>query len=654
MIIPKPSKERMSKKISESDQMHPKKSRRLDASDIASEEKLQRANKKLIMLKENLKQNLTLNLKNAIVEDLKIDFEGLKSVIDHVGIVFGDKTWINEIDKIIENELEALVVKAKEVEEWLPEVEEKVSETNRILLKEKMLDEEGIKSILKSIKETGISAREKQSFDEAIEILKDIDKKILPVIEIHLPEKDKKNIKASLSKELRTTLLKKGKIDEAIKVIDSCCTKPDDDSTDYIESQIEKGFLLIKKGEFNQAITLLKNTLKYEKSLPEKERKLKQSAEIKRVLGVAYRGQGAYQEAVKWFQESQNEYRALKDEIGYHNALWGIGILRYLTGEWDAAIEIWKTLLTHYEKLPDSAVKTGKPPSLLCIGLYTEYSRTLQLSGKFKEAEEIMNKALALARKSQHEYADWYKGYLNLLFSDLYFQQNKIENASQAIAEARQINEGMKSQQKEPINELKMLKYEIQVLLALNKVEEARTKLLEQYKDCKSNWDQASYYHLLGLIEKHELNFGLAKKAFQSSLEKTKEIGAAALSDELMYLDLLVEMSRTGNPKVLKEAEKLLSDLETEVNKKKLSALILECNLLKAHLARFQSNYDKAYQLYSEIIRDADTYHLYRQKKKALEAINLIEQEGQQLRATKDLSVYRYLEDARRILEENS
>jgi len=212
----------------------------------------------------------------------------------------------------------------------------------------------------------------------------------------------------------------------------------------------------------------------------------------------------------------------------------------------------------------------------------------------------------------------------------------------------------MKSQQKEPINELKMLKYEIQVLLALNKVEEARTKLLEQYKDCKSNWDQASYYHLLGLIEKHELNFGLAKKAFQSSLEKTKEIGAAALSDELMYLDLLVEMSRTGNPKVLKEAEKLLSDLETEVNKKKLSALILECNLLKAHLARFQSNYDKAYQLYSEIIRDADTYHLYRQKKKALEAINLIEQEGQQLRATKDLSVYRYLEDARRILEENS
>ena len=611
-----------------------------------SQEKLLKARKKILMLKRNLEQDFTEALPDTKLKAIEIKLEGLNDVVTHIERIFGNKTWIGEIEEIIEKEIEL-----DSLRERIEKVEHKTLEVEA-----KVLEEEAVRSVLSSLKEAGVSARKERSFDKAIEILQDIDTKLLPAIEAYIPAKDKKDIKSSSLKELGKTLLQQGKIDEAIKVIDACCTDPDFDSNEYIESQINKSHLLVKKGEFNQAINLLKEIINYEKCLPDNERKPEQSAEIKRWLAMSYRGQGAYKEAVKWFNEAKEEFRKSEDEEGFNNALWGIGILRHLTGEWEKAIEIWEQLLAFFEKQPDSLYKGKEPTSTYQIKVYFEYSRTLQLCGKFKEAEEVLNKALTLNQDLQGEYTDWMEAYLHLLFSQLYYQQNKIEKASEAIAEVRRINKLMGSHQKETIDELKILKSEINVLLALNKAEEARKKLLDQYEKCKSNWDQATYYHLLGIIEKSEMNFGLAKKALKSSLDKTKEIGASSLSDELMYIELLVEMSRTGNQKAYKEAESLLTKLETEVTRKKLSAFILECNLLKAHLARIHYNYDKSYQLYSEIVREADSYRLFRQKSKALEGIRLIEQEGQQLRTTRarEMSVYRYLEDARRILEENS
>ncbi|MFW9903731.1 MAG: tetratricopeptide repeat protein [Candidatus Thorarchaeota archaeon] len=570
-----------------------------------------------------------------------MSLKGLDEAIGHIEEIFGNEAWIEEIDKAIEKELDIEFPEAK-------------NQYKNIKLNAKKLDEAGIKSILQSVKKTGVSAREKRDFDEAIEIFESIDKRLLPAIAIHLPEKTSREIRTSLREELSKAFLMKGKIDEAIEVIDSCCIDPGYESKDYIKSQINKSFILAKKDEFNQAVEILQKTLEYEKSLPNSERKLEQSAEIKRALAIAYRGQGAYTEAIKWFKEAQKGFREINDQIGYHDTLWGMGILRYLTGEWEKAIKIWKTLLRFFEAQPDTPIKGRKPAFFLRINIFTEYARTLQLSGNFKEAERIMKKALTLAQKSEYEYSDWSRINIQLLFSDLYYQQQEYEKASEAIVKARKINGEIRSQEKEGYDELRILKSEINVLLALNQAEVARNKLLDQKNNLNSNWEYANYYRLLGLIEKYEMNYGLAKQAFHASLEKTMEMGASALTDEFMYVELLVEMSKTGNQQTFTEAKSLLKKLEIECKEKKLTAFILECNLLKANLARIHSNYDKAYQLYSEVIRDADIYHLYRQKAKALEKLGLIEQEGQQLSSTRELSVYRYLEDARRILEEDS
>lgn len=539
----------------------------------------------------------------------------------------------------------------------LREIEEKLK-TVISSITDKQADEQ-VKQALLAIRDVSVQVREEGSFNTALEILKLTDTEILPRVTMYLSEQDERKLKILLLQELETTLSKWGKIDSAIKVIDECCDLPDYKTEDFIESQIKKSFLLTYKGEFNQAVNVLKKTLEYECSRPIEKRDLKLSAEIHRSLGIAYRGQGAYKKAVKWFEKAKAEFEKAGDELGIQNTLWGIGIVRHLCGEWQKAIEIWQALSEFFSIHQNSALdhKYGeKPFSVLRIKLYVELARTYLFCGQFQDAENTLTKALTILPELRYKDTDSLEAYIHLFFSELYFYQNKIEKASEAILKVRQINNERKALNKGTFSELKILNNEIKVLLAQDKADKAKKKLMTQFTSCKSNWDLATYYRLLGLIEKYEMNFGLAKKAFESSLEKTKEIGASSLSDELLYAELLIEMSRTGKQKAYLEAKSLLTRLETEVVEKNLPAFILECDLLKAHLAYTRSNYDYAYKIYSEVVRKAEKFSLFRQKKKALEAINMIEEEGQQFRAEKarEMSVFRYLEDARRILEENS
>jgi tetratricopeptide (TPR) repeat protein len=377
-------------------------------------------------------------------------------------------------------------------------------------------------------------------------------------------------------------------------------------------------------------------------------------AEVKRALAMVYRGQGAYEKALKWFKDSQELHEKANNEEGFYNALWGVGILHHLRGEWEPAIEIWKKLISVFENRAQEGKLTVKERTYLYAKLYYEYSLTLELCGRLQEAEQKITEALTIV-PFEEENSDFMRGKLHLYTSELYAQQNKIDEASKEIKKIRDINLRREAQYLEPINELYIFKAELNVLLALNKADEAREKLQALLDSLKSNWDKALYYKLLGKIEKHDMNFGLAKKAFESSLEITREIGASTLSNELEYIELLVEMSKSGNQSAFKEAESLLIALEKEVTDKNLPALLLECKLLTGHLERVHANFDKAYQIYAEIIKEADTIRLFRQKSKALEGINIIEEHGQRLSASaRELSVYRYLDDARRILEDYS
>ncbi|MFX0182695.1 MAG: tetratricopeptide repeat protein [Candidatus Hodarchaeota archaeon] len=579
--------------------------------------------------KQNKLRNTKKRNKKIFVDDLnlglEVKFDGLNEALAQVEQLFSDKSWLKDLESHIE----------KELKESLNEIEK---------------HKHGLQLVIQAANKAGKKARNEERFDTAIEIFQELDRTLLPAISNVISQETQKELKFSLSKELEKTFFKKGELAKAIKVIDSrdkekCCTHEE-----YIESQIEKTYMLIQRGEFNKALSGLKDVLAESKQ----SENIVLIAEVKRVLGMVYRGQGAYEEALKWFKEAQELHKKVNNKEGFYNALWGVGILHHLRGEWAPAIEIWKKLLSVFEKKAREGKLTIKERTYLYAKLYHEYSLTLELCGRLQEAEQKIAEALTIV-PFEDEDSDQMLGKLHLYASELYSQQNKIDEASKEIKKVRNINLRRKAQNLDPISEIYILKAEIYVLLALNKANEAREKLKSQFDSLKSNWDKALYFRLLGKIEKHDMNFGLARKALKSSLEITKEIGASTLSNELEYIELLVEMSKSGNQSVFKEAKSLLTTLEREVKDKKLPAPLLECKLLRGHLERVHANFDTAYQIYVEIIKEADSLRLFRQKSKALEGINAIEEHGQRLStSTKELSVYRYLDDARRILEDYS
>jgi tetratricopeptide (TPR) repeat protein len=459
-------------------------------------------------------------------------------------------------------------------------------------------------------------------------------------------------LKSSILQELETALLQKGQIGKAIKVIDTQCDDPACTFTDYFTAQIKKSYLLAQTGEFNRAITVLNRLLNKYDSLAVDFRKANESAEIKRALGIAYRNKGSFDDALKWFNEAKEEYESINDDIGFHNALWGMGILHYLRGEWEEAIRIWKKIQSFYEKeKPTDDLYKSKT----LFKLYFDFTRTLQLSGNFKEAETMLKKSLSILDEKKAFSSTYARAKVYHAFAELNYLQNKIEDAHENIKKVRAINSVLKSNEKETLPELEILEIEIRILCSKNRSDEAKSELLKHFESCVSNWEKAKYYRLLAAIEKHEMNYGQAKKALKSSLEITKDIGACPISDKLLYTELLIEMSRIGNKRAYEEATKNLIKLGAEIKEKRLPALNLERKIQKGYLALVGASYDEAYKIFSEIVEEADKSRLYRQKSKALEAIASIETQGHLLsESARDKSVYRYLDDARRILGEYS
>ncbi|MHA2289012.1 MAG: hypothetical protein ACXABG_09515, partial [Promethearchaeota archaeon] len=95
--------------------------------------------------------------------------------------------------------------------------------------------------------------------------------------------------------------------------------------------------------------------------------------------------------------------------------------------------------------------------------------------------------------------------------------------------------------------------------------------------------------------------------------------------------------------------------IDRKISEKSLPALQLECKLQQGFLAWSQSDFGNAYNIFAEIVRESETHRLFRQKTKALDALNTIENQEQHLSSTtRNKAVYRYLDDARRILKESS
>lgn len=589
-----------------------------------------------------MRENLSSNGKNKELHNgLAISLDGLDELLITISKTLGDKKWRVELEKKIANE-----IKLNKLEEEIRFSQNKLhSITSQFNLASeefiKRQSETYSKDIIKIMQEMSTKARNDKSYEKAIEILEEAGNKLLPVIKIS--SQDKKKLKSSLLEDLEQTLIDFGKLEDALKVFENF--EIDDQNEDFIKSQLKKSQLLLKRGKVNASIDLLKYTLEKleQNDFPD----LKHLSEVKRSLGMAYRTSGAYDTALKWFSEAEKDYLKNNDNFGYYNSVWGRGILYHLRGEFDKALLIWNELLD-FLKTGIGNNMIGVTPKLL-FKLYSEYYHTFIQIGKYNKAKSMINRAMELAENDKY-----LQLHALLMLTDLQLLQNQIEEASEGLIQIK----NLQKQVKENSFTFKILKLEIKILLSQSKGEKAKM-LLYSYKNKRmSNWERAHYYRLLGTIERASFNFGLAKNNMTKTLEISKNIGDynLCLLDELDLIQLLIDMAKAGNKDSFKEAEERLTQLLKEVTANNLPPYILECKLLQGLLSCVIPDYDTAYELFIDIYTNSEENRLLRQKQKAIEALNYVENKirGKLSEPTIERTVYRYLEDARRILQEDS
>ncbi len=553
------------------------------------------------------------------------------------------------IDALVNQFNSSLITLEKDIEKGVNEItQEFIVETPKLI--KNQLDI--VKTIILNLKNASTKAIEEQSYDKAIAILNDTKMNILPLIgnTQDIPEQEKIDLKRSILNELGNALIEKGMIDDAICVLDETIKTLEPqiivskkEINSYLEVQVKKSLLLVQSGDFSRAIEILSSL---HDNCCADEGNPSILGEIQRGLGMAYRGMGSYDLALKHFLAAQDHFTQNNDFEGFNSALWGQGILHYLRGEWNEAQEIWRKLKDFYEK---------RSPKML-YKLYFEYTRTLQLSGDFTTAEEMLKKAENILNDNSISLHHSSRAYIFLAFAELFLIQNRVSEALNAIESVRSYyqNADTETLKKLP-NELKILDIETEILCKQEKTILAREKLVKAFSTCKSNWDYAKYFRILSRIEKHEMNYGEAIKALESSIDKIKEIGATTYSDQLLLIELLIDMARIGNQKAYSKAVNLLQKIESEITNKNLPVIDLECKLMKGLLTWSQNESEKAFSIFTQVVDSAEQLKLYRLKSKAIESMNAIEHQDQQLSSsTREKSVFRYLDDARRILGEYS
>ncbi|MFX1253665.1 MAG: tetratricopeptide repeat protein [Promethearchaeota archaeon] len=542
--------------------------------------------------------------------------------------------------------LNTFIQQIKELAEEQPWADEITSKTYEAAKKD------DLSGVVSAIREASQVARRAQEYDQAIGILEKTNTELLQAEKEEESSNQKLKLKLDVLKDLQTNLQNKGKLDKAIKNLDAQLDiyKQLDNPKEYLKAQNQKGFLFMRKGEFSQAQAVFRNALDYAENLPIEEKKAA-VPELKRSIAVLHRMRGEFDKALSSFSEALSEFQTIQDERGIVKVLLGIAKLHSLRGEWNKAIN-------NYEKVIDGYV--NKKPDTWFLVTYSELALTLASSGDYSRAIEMANKAknlLDYIEFESPEYCDIIPLEIQLLFIKIYKSENKLEEALNEVRKAQILFESMK--EKDVDSELEILKLECEILLELNRFSEVRENLQRVFPNIKTDWMKATYWQLSGILEHKEKNLGSAKNAFEQAITKSREIGHYQLQiqSRMMYATLLIDQAKLGDQQAFEAADEYLTDIEAETNAKKIIPQILDCQILRANLAALRKDYNVAYKALSEIETIAREHNLYRQQVRAQDLMNLIEQEQDQLklgtRNLDSLSVFRYLEDARRIVDEH-
>ncbi|MFX0066970.1 MAG: tetratricopeptide repeat protein [Candidatus Hermodarchaeota archaeon] len=507
--------------------------------------------------------------------------------------------------------------------------------------------------VISTVIQVSQEARQQQNWDLAANLLKEAVDCFLPGFD-QLSAKKLSLLKLDLLEELKDTCYWGGKLTKLKEILDSISAiyKSLGDSQAYFATQLKKANLPHYKGDYAKSQALLSQVLEDSNKLP-KDKKREILPEVHRNLGMAYRGHGDYEEALEWFSKALKGFEAIQDSQGQFQTLWGVAILHNLRGEWTKAIETYEQILTQY-----LIHKDPKEDDYYYnyIELYVAIAELLLSKHDYQKCEESLQKAHELAQEVPQP--EKMEVSIQFQFAKLYLARKMLEDALDAIQKAWSGLKTLPKSVKTSNFELKLLEVEIEILIESDKEDIARKKLEEIFPKLKSAWDLATWYLLMGLVEKKDMNLRSAQEAFEKAISKAQEIGhyRLGLTCQLMYISSLIERAKLGGQKAFDKAREQIEEIENEVQAKSMPAMMLEVQLLRANLFAVQKKYEQAYELLATVEENARSMNLNKQLVEAQQIAGTLEQERSQLQEgiqkSYHLQVMKYLQDARRIIEE--
>ncbi|MFX0092126.1 MAG: tetratricopeptide repeat protein [Candidatus Hodarchaeota archaeon] len=505
----------------------------------------------------------------------------------------------------------------------------------------KLKSSKNLSEVVSTVIETSQEIRQREKWEAAVKLLEQTINSCGEFKE-DVSEETYNLLKIELLQELKDTFYWKGQLNKLEDVLDAISTiyKALGDSKNHFKTLLKKAELPFYKGDFSRSKTLLSEVLESVNKLPE-EKKRKILPEVQRNLGMAYRGYGDYEYALKCFSKSYKGFQEIQDSEGMSMTLWGIAILHDIRGEWAKAIEKYELILTKYytKDIPYQ------------IKLYLALSEPLLSSGDYPKCEEILQKALTLTQKLSKPKK--FEFNIQLQFAKLYLARKMLDEALKTVEKVRGSIEKIS-----PSSELKILEIETEILIELDQEDVARQKLEAAFPDLTNAWDIATWYLLMGLVEKKDMNFRSAQEAYEQATAKAREIGhyKLALTCQLGYICLLTERAKLGDQRAYEKASNLINELENEAQAKSMPPMTLEMQLRRANLFAARKNYDQAYELLSAVEENARAMDLNRHLDEAQNTLDLLEQERHQLQEgmqkTRYTQILKYLQEARRIVEE--
>ncbi|MFX1536630.1 MAG: tetratricopeptide repeat protein, partial [Promethearchaeota archaeon] len=463
--------------------------------------------------------------------------------------------------------------------------------------------------------------------------------------------------KIALLNELKDSFYHKGQLDKVEEILDELSAAYENlgNLKEIIQIEVKKANILLLKGQYAKSYDVLCEVLKHTDNLSEEERH-DVVPEIQRSLGVSYRGYGDYEKAFEWFSKAMIGFKGIQNDEGVTMTLWGLARLHELRGEWDKSIETYNLILRECLTSKDKKDPDERKKLLMCyFDLYLDLSVPLFSSGNYDKAEEVLQKGLEIAQElPEKENAEIFV-YVN--FSKLYRAKKMFNEALEAIEKAYS-RWNRKKEKLTYINEMNLLELETEILIEINRQEEARKKLEAVFPSLKNEWDIATWYLVMGLVEKKDMNLRSAEKAFEKAIIKAKAINhyKLTLTCQLTHISLLIEKAKLGDQKALEQAKSQVEVLENEVTTKSMPAMTLELKILRAKLLTIQKYFNHAYQLLFDVKKEAANLNLNRQLNNAQNTLYILEQEQAQLKIgiqrSDNLQILKYLEEVRRIAGE--